>query len=60
MAVETQSDYDSLDSWDSVVKRVDIVCLTDGSREDLVPLTCRYSTRVPDVVKSDSNKRPLP
>ncbi|KIJ26665.1 hypothetical protein M422DRAFT_785159 [Sphaerobolus stellatus SS14] len=34
VAVETISDVDSLD-WDAVVKRCDIVCLTDGSSKDI-------------------------
>lgn len=35
VAVETISDTTSLD-WDVLVKRSDIVCLTDGTRHDLV------------------------
>lgn len=35
VSVETSSDVGSLD-WDALVKRCDIVCLTDGSVQDIV------------------------
>ncbi|KAF8526110.1 hypothetical protein JB92DRAFT_3081627 [Gautieria morchelliformis] len=43
VAIETKSNYDSLDWWDSLLEMVDIVCLTDGSREDLTRINelCR-------------------
>jgi len=37
VSVETISDVDSLD-WDALVKRCDIVCLTDGSSQEIVSL----------------------
>jgi hypothetical protein len=54
VAIETRSNYGSLDWWDSLVESVDVVCLTDGSREDLVPLNCFRLANLPDLVQPDA------